>query len=95
MDESDIGQLEITLAATKKAGKTYIKTILIKFLFRWVLFMLFLLSILYFIPFLKYFLPIIGILIIYSLYNIYLQNRQFNLKIKEIESLIKEIKGKN
>ncbi len=93
MDESDIDQLEASLEATKKAGKTYLQIAFTKFIFNWTLLTFFYLISLYFFPFLKWVSPILILLITYSLYSIYIQNKQFYQKIEDMHLLIAEIKG--
>ena len=85
--------VEATLAATKQAGKTYLQAALTKFLLRWAIFISFYLSLLYFIPSLKYLSLIFCLIISYSLFNIYQQSKLLRQKVKEIETLIKEIKN--
>ena len=92
MDESDISQLEATLAATKQTGKVYLQAAFTKFILNWVFLTLFYLILLDRFPILIGALGILLPLLGYSLYNIYQQNRQFRQKIEEMEVLITEIK---
>lgn len=93
MDESDISSLEQTLIATQEAGNTYLQSVLTKFLFRWILLAFFCLCLWNLFPFSKWLLVLLFPIFFYSLYQIYLPHQQFQQQIKEIQKLLKAVKG--
>lgn len=93
MDESDISSLEQTLMATKEAGDTYLRSVLTKFVFRWVLLTFFCFYLWNLLPLRKWILLPLLPLFFYSLYQIYSQCQQFQQQIKEIQALLDEVKS--